>query len=154
LYQIPGVKFRLSEEKCWSVWTSLGRIFNSFCLKYGLTPYEYVKITEGADDEKWAVSVIEYLVVIIPSIPKELAVMIIDCLLGELKTYQSFSWSKKLSLFALILWYSAYLDKRSRFPKIFYIAQRIGVIQFSILAVLYKTHQRKYQKNNFAEQQQ
>ena len=144
LYQIPGVKFRLSEENCLLAWESLSVLINSFLKKYELPPYEYMEIPKTDDTVKWGDAAIDYLIGIMPSIPKDQAVVIIDCLLSELKTYhRSFSWSKKLSLFAPVMLYSAYLDTRSKLHKVVHLAQRIGIVQFLILAVLYKTNQRK-----------
>lgn len=140
LARIPSVIFQLSEKKSSLARKTLSEKINSFCRKFKLLPYEYEGFQKAEDKEKWGTPFIDYLTNIMLTISKEHTLAIIDCLVNELKKFRSsFSRQLKISLFTFVMWYSAYLETRSKLNKMLHLAQRMGTIQFIILAVLYKT---------------
>lgn len=148
LIQVPGLKFNLSTHEQQIAWNAFGEQFNNVCIKNGLLPYTFRINPEPPAANKWGIPALDMLAGIMYTMKKELVVEILKGLLSELKSYgNELSWSKRIRIFALVMWYSSYFDARSIHTKMAYIAHHAGALQFFVLAVLYKVRQRKFEKH-------
>jgi len=147
-HSIPGVKFYLTDAENQRIWDLFVGKINSCCLNHGLDTYEFRNRQVKNNAEKWDQPAIDYLTVLLPTLKNELVAEIINGVLTELDKYRNqFTWSKKIRIFALVMFYSVFLETHPFRHKIFYFIHRIGLWQFLVLAVMYKIRQKKLQQH-------
>jgi hypothetical protein len=110
LFAIPGVSYSLPERLNKIVWEAYKNDFFIVCKRFQLPVYDYYKTKRCDDSLKWGINVQKFLIRKISKMPDKVIEIVLNVLMNELMRYKRvFGWRKKLSILAIVIFYTGYL---------------------------------------------
>lgn len=130
LINLPGKKFVLPIPFQRKIWELSKADVDWLCKTFLLPYYQYGEEEIPAISERWGAETLKYLHQVMLSLPDSVKKAILDVLLDELKVHKrEFTLGKKRELFGFLMHYSLYLQTGSRFGKLKYFVNKLGIVQ-------------------------
>lgn len=152
--KMPGVKFVLPKNDIRMTWEYVRPIWADVCQKFHLPEYQFYEMPPVDDKNKWGDDALDYFIQIIPKMHESYAVVLLDILMEELRSYKSkFTPDKKGRIFAILMFYSAICHLKTKFEKITHFTHHLGLVFTVRFLFRYKRRRRFYVSSFVALQQ-